>query len=210
MFDKEKQIESVNDITKSASNIYAKYATLKTYLKTVISSYRTHGKNLQEAINNSWGGIGYNQYEQSVIDVVHNDYGAVIVAAAGNGDEFGFGDETVSSKQVGGLTKKNSLDNTITSPYAAQILAQSQAFTMMTTAIDSLQTEIKTGNEQQLLATNDLKIAVEEAPEKTGKEAALFVPSGTMGNLISVLSHCSSGDEILLGDRCHNSRYEVG
>ena len=54
--DKEKQIESVNDITKSASNIYAKYATLKTYLKTLISSYRTHGKNLQEAINNSWGG----------------------------------------------------------------------------------------------------------------------------------------------------------
>ena len=42
-------------------------------------------------INNSWGGIGYNQYEQSVIDVVHNDYGAVIVAAAGNGDEGEFG-----------------------------------------------------------------------------------------------------------------------
>ena len=46
--------------------------------------------------------------------------------------------------------------------------------------------------------------------EKTGKEAALFVPSGTMGNLISVLSHCSRGDEILLGDRCHISLYEVG
>ena len=46
--------------------------------------------------------------------------------------------------------------------------------------------------------------------KKTGKEAALFVPSGTMGNLISVLSHCSRGDEILLGDRCHISLYEVG
>ena len=42
-------------------------------------------------INNSWGGIGYNQYEQAVIDVVHDDYGAVIVAAAGNGDESGLG-----------------------------------------------------------------------------------------------------------------------
>ena len=42
-------------------------------------------------INNSWGGIGYNQYEQAVIDVVHNDYGAVVVAAAGNGDEWDLG-----------------------------------------------------------------------------------------------------------------------
>jgi threonine aldolase len=46
--------------------------------------------------------------------------------------------------------------------------------------------------------------------EKMGKEAALFVPSGCMGNLISVLSHCGRGDEILLGDRCHISIYEVG
>ena len=36
--------------------------------------------------------------------------------------------------------------------------------------------------------------------ELTGKEAALFVPSGTMGNLICVLSHTwSRGAEILLG-----------
>jgi len=42
-------------------------------------------------INNSWGGIGYNQYEQAVIDIVHDDYGAIIVAAAGNGDDFGLG-----------------------------------------------------------------------------------------------------------------------
>ena len=48
------------------------------------------------------------------------------------------------------------------------------------------------------------------AAEKTGKEAAVFVPSGTMGNLISVLSHCGRGDEILLGDRSHISLYEVG
>ena len=42
-------------------------------------------------INNSWGGIGYNQYEQTVIDVVHDDYGAVVVAAAGNGDDWDLG-----------------------------------------------------------------------------------------------------------------------
>ena len=41
-----------------------------------------------------------------------------------------------------------------------------------------------------------------------GKEAALFVASGTMGNLISVLSHCGRGDEMILGDRAHIFRSE--
>ena len=53
---KEKQIENVDMITKSASKLFDKYATLKAYLKKVVTSYRTHGKNLEEAINNSWGG----------------------------------------------------------------------------------------------------------------------------------------------------------
>ena len=35
-------------------------------------------------INNSWGSLYYNIFEQSVIDVAHNDYNALIVAAAGN------------------------------------------------------------------------------------------------------------------------------
>mgnify|MGYP006430043981 FL=1 len=48
------------------------------------------------------------------------------------------------------------------------------------------------------------------AAKKTGKESALFVPSGTMGNLISVLSHCQRGDELLLGDRSHIFLHEVG
>ncbi len=39
--------------------------------------------------------------------------------------------------------------------------------------------------------------------ELLGKEAAVFVPSGTMGNLISVLSHCGRGDEMILGDHNH-------
>ena len=36
-------------------------------------------------INNSWGGGGFNSFEQSTINIAHNDYGAIIVAAAGNG-----------------------------------------------------------------------------------------------------------------------------
>jgi threonine aldolase len=49
-----------------------------------------------------------------------------------------------------------------------------------------------------------------KAAEITGKEAALFVPSGTMGNLISILAHCGRGDEIILGDRSHIFLNEVG
>ena len=37
-------------------------------------------------INNSWGGIGYNQYEQATINVCYNDYNSIIVCAGGNGD----------------------------------------------------------------------------------------------------------------------------
>ncbi|XP_050940762.1 low-specificity L-threonine aldolase 1-like isoform X3 [Cucumis melo] len=44
-----------------------------------------------------------------------------------------------------------------------------------------------------------------------GKEAALFVPSGTMGNLISVLVHCEiRGSEVILGDNSHIHIYENG
>ena len=35
------------------------------------------------------------------------------------------------------------------------------------------------------------------------KESALFVPSGTMANLISVLTHCNRGDEVILGNKSH-------
>ena len=43
-----------------------------------------------------------------------------------------------------------------------------------------------------------------------GKEAALFVSSGTMGNLSSVLSHCGRGDEMILGDQAHIYTSEQG
>ncbi len=48
------------------------------------------------------------------------------------------------------------------------------------------------------------------AADMLGKEAAVFVPSGTMGNLISVLSHCGRGDEMILGDKAHIFMYEAG
>jgi threonine aldolase len=50
----------------------------------------------------------------------------------------------------------------------------------------------------------------ELAAKKLGKEAALFVSSGTMGNLIAVLTHCQKGDEIILEADSHMYYYEVG
>ena len=50
----------------------------------------------------------------------------------------------------------------------------------------------------------------ELAAKKLGKEAALFVPSGTMGNLIAVLTHCQRGDEVILEMDSHIYYYEVG
>jgi len=50
----------------------------------------------------------------------------------------------------------------------------------------------------------------EMAAERLGKEAALFVASGTMANMVSLMSHCGRGDEIILGDRAHTFLYEQG
>jgi len=47
------------------------------------------------------------------------------------------------------------------------------------------------------------------AAERTRKEAGLFVPSGTMGNLVSVLSHTQPGQEIILDLDSHIFNYEV-
>jgi threonine aldolase len=46
--------------------------------------------------------------------------------------------------------------------------------------------------------------------ERLGKQAGLFVPSGTMGNLTALLTHCGRGDEVILGDLSHSFLYEAG
>ncbi|MFR1709333.1 MAG: low-specificity L-threonine aldolase [Clostridium sp.] len=48
------------------------------------------------------------------------------------------------------------------------------------------------------------------AAELVGKEAALFVPSGTFGNQLSLLTHCRQGNEVILGNDCHIVCHEVG
>jgi threonine aldolase len=49
-----------------------------------------------------------------------------------------------------------------------------------------------------------------ETAAALGKEEALFVASGTMGNLVSVLAHCARGEEAIVGDRAHHFLYESG
>ncbi|POP45920.1 low-specificity L-threonine aldolase [Superficieibacter electus] len=46
--------------------------------------------------------------------------------------------------------------------------------------------------------------------ELSGKEAALFLPTGTQANLVALLSHCERGEEYIVGQGAHNYLYEAG
>ncbi len=48
------------------------------------------------------------------------------------------------------------------------------------------------------------------AAEVMGKEAALLTTSGTQSNLTALLSHCQSGDEVIVGDEAHILHFEAG
>lgn len=48
------------------------------------------------------------------------------------------------------------------------------------------------------------------AAERLGKEAAVFVASGTMANLVALLTHCGRGDEVIVGDKQHSFQAELG
>lgn len=45
--------------------------------------------------------------------------------------------------------------------------------------------------------------------ERLGKDAGLFLPTGTQSNLVAVLSHCGRGEEILIGQDYHVNKYEA-
>ena len=49
----------------------------------------------------------------------------------------------------------------------------------------------------------------EAAAAKIGKQAAVFVPSGTMANLIALLTHCGRGDEVIVGSQSHILHHEA-
>ena len=50
----------------------------------------------------------------------------------------------------------------------------------------------------------------EYSAKLVGKEAALFVPSGTFGNQLCLMTHCKRGDEVILAENSHIVMHEVG
>ena len=69
--------------------------------------------------------------------------------------------------------------------------------------------EAEVGDEQQR-EDPTVNLLQEMVAELLGKEAALFLPSGTMCNQVAFSVHCQAGDEILLQELAHPLLYEVG
>jgi threonine aldolase len=86
---------------------------------------------------------------------------------------------------------------------------RSDTLTLPTDAMRQAMYEAELGDDvyQEDPTVNSLE---EMAARMLGKEAALFTPSGTMSNLIAVLTHTKPGDEIILGNEAHIFWYEVG
>jgi threonine aldolase len=65
--------------------------------------------------------------------------------------------------------------------------------------------------DDDVLGHDPTTLALEqEGARLTGKEAALFTPSGVMANLVAVMTHCRPADEVILEEWAHTSRFESG
>jgi threonine aldolase len=110
------------------------------------------------------------------------------------------------------------------------------SFDLLSSFLDRLQKELQPVRTIDLrsdtvtLPTPEMRRAITEAPlgddvygedptinrlealaaEKVGKEAAVLVASGTMGNLCALLAHCARGDEAIVGDESHIYNSEAG
>ncbi|MFW5841738.1 MAG: low-specificity L-threonine aldolase [Bacillota bacterium] len=82
----------------------------------------------------------------------------------------------------------------------------------VTKPTDAMREAMKTADVGDDVYEDDQTIKALEtlAKDLTGKEAALFVPSGTMGNQIAIMTHTRRGDEIIVGEHAHIKNYEVG
>lgn len=86
---------------------------------------------------------------------------------------------------------------------------RSDTFTEPTPAMREAMARAEVGDDQygEDPTVNRLQ---ELAADKLGKEAALFVASGTMGNLVALLTHCGRGEEIIIGKSQHIFTSERG
>jgi len=86
---------------------------------------------------------------------------------------------------------------------------RSDTITQPTPAMRQAMSEAKVGDD--VFGEDPTVNRLEEmVANRLGKEAALFVPSGTMANLVSLLTHCGRGNEMILGDQSHMFFYEQG
>jgi len=69
--------------------------------------------------------------------------------------------------------------------------------------------EAKVGDDVQKMDPTVIELQ-ELAAEMVGMEDSLFVPSGTMGNLIALMCHCRAGMEVFMEQTSHINLYEVG
>lgn len=86
---------------------------------------------------------------------------------------------------------------------------RSDTITQPTPAMRQAMSEAKVGDD--VFGEDPTVSRLEEmVAKRLGKEAALFVASGTMANLVSQLTHCGRGNEMILGDQSHMFVYEQG
>ncbi|RMH42373.1 MAG: low-specificity L-threonine aldolase [Gammaproteobacteria bacterium] len=86
---------------------------------------------------------------------------------------------------------------------------RSDTVTKPTTAMRKAMAEAEVGDD--VYGDDPSVNALQElAAELLGKEAALFLPSGTQSNLVALMAHCERGDEYIVGQQAHTYRYEGG
>jgi threonine aldolase len=98
---------------------------------------------------------------------------------------------------------------TIESDKLAHIDMRSDTVTLPTRAMRDAMANAEVGDD---VYGDDptVNLLQERVAQLLGKEAGLFVASGTQSNLVALLSHCQRGDELLVGDCFHIHRYEAG
>ncbi|MFW6074236.1 MAG: GntG family PLP-dependent aldolase [Chloroflexota bacterium] len=93
--------------------------------------------------------------------------------------------------------------------YGSVFDLRSDTVTKPTESMRKAMAEAEVGDDQY--GEDPTVLALEQrAAEMLGKEAALFVASGTMGNLAALLTHCGRGDEVILGNESHILWFESG
>ncbi|MEJ6389193.1 low-specificity L-threonine aldolase [Gymnodinialimonas ulvae] len=103
------------------------------------------------------------------------------------------------------MSQYSSLSNSL-GPVVADL--RSDTVTKPCTAMRAAMAEAEVGDD--VYGEDPLVNRLESSlAERLGKEAAVFVPSGTQSNLLGMLAHCGRGEEVIAGESYHVIRYEA-